>query len=142
MKSDYQVPSEIYDTVLDLMVAIADASMAEDPIVLASCREKLREYCEQQTAAGHGSGFLWESLADVTENPDEQIAYYEKALEFARKNGEPLQTTLVALAEGYIHRGDRTHAKILLHEVRQQAISEGDAETEAAATKLLEEIPE
>lgn len=137
MKSDYEIPMEIYERVHELMLAMVDASEAGDDILRAAYHEQLREFCEQQTTAGQGSGFLWEALADITEDEAERLSYYEQSLAWARRNSEPMQTVLLELGEIYGRGGDWQRAERLLIEAREEAIARGDSDTEGEAALLL-----
>ncbi len=99
MKSLYKIPADIYERVHEAMLDIVNATQAEDAVLTAIYYEQLREFCEQQTAAGRGSGFLWEALADVTDDLAERRAHYEHALSLARQNTEPTDTILLELRQ-------------------------------------------
>ena len=81
------------------MLDIANAAQAEDDILTITYCEQLREFCEQQTAAGRGSGFIWEALADVTDDPAERRRYYERALSLAQQNSEPIDSIVLELQQ-------------------------------------------
>ena len=140
MKSLYEIPADIYERVHEAMLAIANATQAGDDVLWAAHYEELREYCEQQTAAGRGSGFMWEALADVTEDSVQQLAYYERSLASARHNCEPTHTVLLAIGQHYAETGDWLRAESLLIEARQQAIFCSDADTEGEAASLLLQV--
>ena len=137
MKSGYEIPADIYERVHEAMLAIVNASQAGDDVLCAAHFEQFREFCEQQTAAGRGSGFMWEALADVTDDEAERQSYYELSLAWARRNSEPTQTVLLELGEIYAEAGDWQRAEPLLIESREQAIALGDSDTEGEAASLL-----
>ena len=97
MKPSYRIPADIYERVHELMLGLVNATEAEDAVLAAVYHGQLREFCEQQTAAGRGSGFLWEALADVTDDLLERRNYYERALALARQNSEPAETIRLEL---------------------------------------------
>ena len=99
MKSHYQIPADIYKRVHEAMLDIVNATLAEDEVLTAVYYEQLREFCEQQTASGRGSGFMWEALADVTEDSADARMHYEHALSLARQNAEPADTILLELRQ-------------------------------------------
>jgi hypothetical protein len=141
MKRLYEIPADIYESVHELMIAIVNATLAGDDIVCATNYEQLREFCEQQTATGRGSGFMWEALADVADNPTERLTYYERALVLARHNSEPTHTVLLAIGQLYAEASNWARAEPLLIAARQEAIAWSDADTEGGAASLLLQRP-
>ena len=141
MKRHYVIPADIYKSVHEAMLAIVNATEAGDDVLRAAHCAQLREFCEQQTAAGRGSGFMWEALADVTDDAAERLAFYERALSLARHNSEPTHTILLAMGELHAESGDWLRAEPILIEARQQAIDCGDADAEGEAASLLLQIP-
>jgi hypothetical protein len=137
MKNGYEIPADIYETVHEAVLAIVNASQAGDDVLCAAHFEMFREFCEQQTAAGRGSGFIWEALADVTDDETERLSYYEQSLAWARRNSEPTQTASLELGRTYAEAGDWKCAEPLLIEAREQAIARGDSDTEGEAASLL-----
>jgi hypothetical protein len=140
MKSGYEIPADIYEGVHETILAIFNASQAGDDVLSAAHFEQLREFCEQQTSAGRGSGFMWEALADVTDDEAERLSYYERSLAWARRNSEPTQTVLLELGKIYAAAGDWQRVKPLLTQAREQAIACDDANTESEAASLLLQI--
>ena len=141
MKNFYDIPADIYERVHEAMLGIVNANQAGDDVLRSVHYEQLREFCEQQTATGRGSGFMWEALADVTDDSLEQLSYYERSLALARQNSEPTHTVLLAIGEFHAEAGDWSRAKPLLLSARQQAITCGDADTEGEASSLLLQVP-
>ncbi len=141
MKSLYEIPADIYERVHEAMLAIANASQAGDEVLCAAHYDQLREFCEQQTAAGRGSGFMWEALADVTDHSSQRLAYYKRSLAHAQHNSEPTHTVLLAIGQSHAEAGDWLRAEPLLVAARQQAITCGDADTEGEAISFLLQVP-
>jgi len=141
MKRSYEIPADIYERVHEAMLAIANASQAADNVLCAAHNEQLREFCEEQTAVGRGSGFMWEALADVTEDSSERLAYYERSLALAQHNSEPTHTVLLAIGRFHADQGDWSRAEPHLLASRQQAITFSDADTEGEAASLLLQVP-
>ena len=139
MKSLYKIPPDIYERVHEAMLGIVNAAQAGDDVL--SYYEQLREFCEQQTAAGRGSGFMWEALADVTDDSVESLSFYERSLALARRNSEPTHTVLLAIGQIYAESGDWPPAEPLLIAARQQAITASDADTEGEAASLSLQVP-
>lgn len=141
MKSRYEIPPDIYDRVHEALLAIANAAQAGDEVLCSVHYEQLREFCEQQTTAGRASGFMWEALADVTDDPAKCLTYYERSLALARHNSEPTHTVLLAIGRLYAEADDWLRAEPLLTEARQQAIACEDPDTEGEAASLLIQVP-
>ncbi len=141
MNSLYEIPADIYESVHEAILAIVNASQVNDDVLCASHYERLREFCEQQTAAGRGSGFMWEALADVTDDSEERLAFYERSLALARYNAEPTQTTLLAIGQLHAEVGDWLRAEHLLIAARREAIAADDLDTEGEAALMLLQVP-
>ncbi len=135
--NSYEIPKAIYDRVYELVMTVVNAVEADDLVAKECGLAELRGYCEEQTALGHGSGFLWEALADLTDERDLRLAYYEKSLAFARSNQEPTQTVLYEIGLLHSEGGDWHLAEPFLLDARLQAIQRDDEETEGAAAALL-----
>lgn len=141
MSRRYKIPADIYERVHEAMEGIVNASQAGDEVLVASHYEQLREYCEEQTAAGRGSGFMWEALADVTSDSGKRLVYYQRSLDLARENSEPTQTALLAVGDLLAEEGDWSDAEPFLLAAREEAIACGDEETEGEAVALLLQAP-
>jgi hypothetical protein len=141
MKHPYKIPADIYDHVLETMLAIVNADLNDDSVLSASFYEQLREFCEAQTAAGRGSGFMWEALADLTQDESTQLSYYERSLTLARHNSEPTHTVLIEIGRIHAERRDWSRAEPLLLAARNEAIASDDPESEGEAASLLLQMP-
>ncbi|HEX8372621.1 MAG TPA: tetratricopeptide repeat protein [Chthoniobacterales bacterium] len=141
MKSLYKIPPDIYERVHEAMLGIVNAAQGGDDVLSAAYYEQLREFCEEQTTAGRGSGFMWEALADVTDDSVESLSYYERSLALARRNSEPTHTVLLAMGRIYAESGNWPRAEPLLIAARQQAITASDADTQGEAASLLLQVP-
>lgn len=142
MDEPYVIPPETYATVLRLVTDIVNAAETDDAVLRERAYARLLDCCETETAAGRGSGFIWEALADVTEGAARRLEYYHTALEHARRNKEPIQTILLEI--GRIHRdqGNGEEAIQFLEEARSLSITTGDEATEGAAAALLLQSPD
>ena len=141
MKSLYEIPNNIYVSVHEAMLAIVNATQADDDVLSAAHYEQLRDFCERQTVAGRGSGFMWEALADVTDDYAQRLAYYERALAFARHNSEPTHTVLLEIGQLHAASSDWPRAEPFLVAAHQEAIRRGETDTEGEAASLLLQIP-
>lgn len=142
MDKPYVIPPETYATVLRLVTDFANATEAGDGVLRERAYDSLLDCCVTETAAGRGSGFIWEALADVTDDDGLRLEYYCKALEHGRANHEPVQTTLLEMGRIRWKRGDIRQALPLLEEARSIAITEDDDITEGAASALLLQWPD
>ncbi|MGC4016994.1 MAG: hypothetical protein QM755_21140 [Luteolibacter sp.] len=125
-----------------MVLAVVNASAVDDRVLADHHRQMLREFCEAETHAGRGSGFMWEALADLTHEPAERVSRYEKALELSHANGEPFQTILLELGRCCFDAADWKSAGNWLMQARDQAICMEDLDTEGDAVVLLLRIPE
>ena len=137
MKGRYEIPTDIYEKVHETMLSIVNANQADDTILSSALYEELHRFCNDQTNAGYGSGFLWEALADVTGDEGARVEFYERALAFARHNSEPAHSILLALGQIHAQAGHWSRAKPLLVAARSEAIENDDVETEGEAASLL-----
>ena len=137
MAEPYVIPPETYATVLRLVTDIVNAADADDQALWGKAYERLRDCCETETAAGRGSGFIWEALADVTEGDVLRLDYYHRALDHGRANREPVQTILLEIGRIHGNRGDLSQAFPFLEEARSISIEADDEATEGAASALF-----
>ena len=75
-----KIPPNTYAMVLDLATKLTDARERDDTAQFWEHYNDLRKFCELQEADGLGHPFLWETLADYTDDNSAAIALYEKAL--------------------------------------------------------------
>ena len=136
MEGEYEIPQDIYDRIWELMIGIVNASGADDPAMVAVFTDQLLEYCEEQTAAGHGSGFIWEAAGDTVDESREKMKLYQRALGYAIRNREPTQTLWCEIGELLAAGGDLENARLHFENAREKAIERNDAETEGRAVAL------
>jgi hypothetical protein len=111
-----KIPIEVYDRVLELATQLTNATEAQNTRDFWIRYNELREFCESVTDSGSGHPFLWESLADFTDNDRAAIALYERALHYANDvDAAPYRASInIALAERYERLGNlqlsRQHA--------------------------------
>ncbi|QJE98304.1 hypothetical protein [Luteolibacter luteus] len=142
MNEPYVIPPETYATVLRLVSDIVSAAETDDEVLRTRAYDRLLDCCETETAAGRGSGFIWEALADVTDEDEQRLEYYRKGLALGRANREPVQTILLEMGRIHVKRGDHRQALPFLEEARSIAIAESDDGTEGAASALLLQLPD
>jgi len=138
MDGEYDIPQDIYDRVFELLVSIVNSSAVDDFVMGGILKQQLLDYCQEQTAAGRGSGFLWEALGDVTQDPVEKMIHYQRALTHALRNREPTHTVLMELGDLYAEAGDPEKARIHYDSALRESIERGDLDREGrAATSLI-----
>ncbi len=137
MDGEYDIPQDIYDRVLELMVSIVNATAVDDSVMEGILKQQLLDYCQEQTAAGHGSGFLWEAIGDVTQDPGEKMVHYQRALTYALHNREPTHTVLLEIGKLYAEAGETEKARIHYESALREAIERGDLDREGSAAASL-----
>jgi hypothetical protein len=78
---------------------IVNASFQEDPILRAAGIESLKELLANLESRYGPHPVITETLADYTENPEEQVRLYCKARDEAANIGGPIHTIQIALAQ-------------------------------------------
>src|SRR5688500_6706650 len=63
-----KIPQDIYDSVFDLATRLVASRESGDTKAFWTDYNELRQYCEAQQAAGRSHPFLWETLADFTDD--------------------------------------------------------------------------
>jgi hypothetical protein len=135
------IPSEIYQRVHELALAITNASEAGDEILSASCCLALRALFDELTASGRCHPFLTEAVADYTDDLAEAVRLYELALQQSRQfPDEPRHTKMISLAELLLELGRREQAEAYLHDGRAEALRRGDTFWIEDADRLLHEL--
>jgi hypothetical protein len=74
------IPPEIYDRVLKLATQMTNATETNDLRAYWLHHNELRAFCESKAATGIEHPFLWESLADFTDDDQVAIELYAKGL--------------------------------------------------------------
>ncbi|WP_269792563.1 hypothetical protein [Stenotrophomonas sp. Iso1] len=77
------IPADIHTRVVDLTNAMIDAGQSGDTEGAESLYAELSRYCESVAADGRDHPFLWETLADFTDDDRDAIAIYLRALPLA-----------------------------------------------------------
>ena len=79
-----RIPDELYNKVLETATALMTASEAGDTKRYRAIYNELQKLCESKTQSGEGHPFLWETLADFTQDDSAAVDLYMKALEEAQ----------------------------------------------------------
>ena len=79
-----RIPDELYNKVLEAATALTTASEAGDTKRYWALYNELKQLCESKTLSGEGHPFLWETLADLTQDDSAAVDLYMKALEEAQ----------------------------------------------------------
>ena len=107
-----KIPDDVYQRVFELSTDLINASEAEDTRDYWRIYSELRGYCEEQAQSDRDHPFLWETLADFTDDSRVAIGLYERALGHAeRVNAASYEASIkFALAERYKALGDSQQA--------------------------------
>ena len=135
------IPSDIYDRVIEHGWAIVNAMEAGDGALQDSHRLSLRAYYDEQTSLGRSLPFLTEAMADYTEDAAEAVRLYKLALEQSRSlPDEPLHTKMIALAERLVELGRTEQAVAYARDGRAEAVRRGDTFWIEDADRLLQQL--
>ncbi len=133
------IPKDVYDHVADLACGMTNATLAEDVALHDSLYEQLRAFCQDQAARGVLHPFVIESLADYTDDLQEALRLYRKALGLSEPD-EPRYTILISMAERLIEAGQPEQAEACLCEGRAEAEDRRDADYVAEADRMLRDL--
>lgn len=75
-----KIPPHIHERVVELTNAIINADQAGDEEGSQSLYQQLHDYCHAMARDGHDHPFLWETLADFTDDDRDAIGLYLRAL--------------------------------------------------------------
>lgn len=78
-----KIPDDIYYKVLDIATSLVNSSESFDRSAHLARYNELREICEFEVAAGRAHPFLFETLADFTDDTQMAVGLYQKGLEVA-----------------------------------------------------------
>ena len=105
-----ELKAEVWDRVMAFATQLANEAQPEK---YRESYEALKDYCESQGAAGYEHPFLWETLADFTEDDRAAIPLYLKALDKASwPDAHAYRASIrFALAERYRRTGEPERAR-------------------------------
>jgi hypothetical protein len=103
-----KIPDDIYYRVLDIATSLVNSSESFDRKEQWAQYNELREICETEAASGRAHPFLFETLADFTDDPQMAISLYSKGLEVASQGEATAYRASInfALAERFRDIGD------------------------------------
>jgi tetratricopeptide (TPR) repeat protein len=135
------IPADIYETVLELALAIVNASGAGDEALSASLSLQLYAYYEEQSRLGRAHPFLTEAAADFSDDPKVAVDLYLLSLEQAESApGEPKHTKMISLADRLLRLGRTEEAEAFLLDGLAEAHRVGDADCVEEALQLEKEL--
>ncbi len=79
-----RIPDDLYNRVLETATSLMTASEAGETKRDWVLYNELKQLCESKTRSGEGHPFLWETLADFTQDDSAAVDLYMKALEEAQ----------------------------------------------------------
>jgi hypothetical protein len=134
-----KIPQDIYDSVFDLATKLASSRESGDTKAFWAHYNELSQYCEAQRAAGGDHPFLWETLADFTDDDRAAIDLYKSALAEAREPdaGAYRASIQLALAERYRAMGNADLAYKYASEANEEAKASGDLELRRTISEFL-----
>jgi hypothetical protein len=102
------IPDDIYYRVLDLATELVNAFEAADMRESWELHNELREIVESEAAAGRPHPFLYETLADFTDDDRIAMGLYRTALELANEaRADAYRASIqLAMAERYKNMGE------------------------------------
>ena len=125
-----RIPQELYNRVLETATSLTAASEAGDTKRYHALYNKLKKLCESKSRSGQGHPFLWETLADLTQDDNAAVDLYMKALEEAQEPDAAAYraSILFALAERQRSLGNATLAYKYALDANEEARSLDDPE--------------
>jgi hypothetical protein len=136
-----RIPPDLFERVLELSLALANASQLDDDVLYAVHLRELREYYDEQMKSGRAHPFLTEALADFTESAAEAVLLYELAIEQSLGfPDEPKHTKGISLAGRLIELGRTEQAEAYLRDGRAEAMRLDDQEWVVEADELLRKL--
>jgi hypothetical protein len=134
-----KIPDDMYQRVFELSTSLMNASEAEEMKSYWRLYEDLRVYCEAEANSGRDHPFLWETLADFTNDDQAAVRLYLKALEQATqsKATEYEASIGLALAGRYKSMGDAPRAFKYASEANESAKGLDDLDLRRQISQFL-----
>lgn len=134
-----RIPDHLYNRVLETATSLMTASEAGDTKRYRTIYNELKKLCESKTRSGEGHPFLWETLADFTQDDSAAVDLYMKALEEAQDVDAAAYraSILFALAERQRSLGNATLAYKYALDANEEARSLDDPELRRDISEFL-----
>jgi hypothetical protein len=136
-----RVPTGIHERVLGLTTAMLNAWSPDDAEARLRLYAELRDYCESTAAAGRDHPFLWETLADFTDDDRTAIDFYLRALPLATAAGatEYEASICLALAERHSNIGEASLAYDYARQANELAVRTDDMDLRREISQFLQD---
>ncbi|ASM49882.1 hypothetical protein PESP_a1823 [Pseudoalteromonas espejiana DSM 9414] len=136
--------TKVYKAVHDLAEQLMDAANKNDRKRFELLFLKLKTLCEENENTSKDHPVQWETLADFTEELEEAITTYEKALEksIAINNKDHMSSVAYSMATLQIELGQKDEAIKNLKDAKVSANKISDKELKAEIHDLLESLTE
>lgn len=138
------INTKVYKAVHDLAEQLMDAANKNDRKRFELLFLKLKTLCEENENTSKDHPVQWETLADFTEELEEAITTYEKALEksIAINNKDHMSSVAYSMATLQIELGQKDEAVKNLKDAKVSANKISDKELKAEIHDLLESLTE
>ncbi|XQF91323.1 tetratricopeptide repeat protein [Pseudoalteromonas espejiana] len=136
--------TKVYKAVHDLAEQLMDAANKNDRKRFELLFLKLKTLCEENENTSKDHPVQWETLADFTEELEEAITTYEKALEksIAINDKDHMSSVAYSMATLQIELGQKDEAIKNLKDAKVSANKISDKEPKAEIHDLLESLTE
>lgn len=136
--------TKVYKAVHDLAEQLMDAANKNDRKRFELLFLKLKTLCEENENTSKDHPVQWETLADFTEELEEAITTYEKALakSVAINNKDHMSSVAYSMATLQIELGQKDEAIKNLKDAKVSANKISDKELKAEIHDLLESLTE
>ncbi|MBB6096163.1 hypothetical protein HNQ60_005054 [Povalibacter uvarum] len=99
-----KIPEDIYYRVLDLATALVRASEGFDREEHSTLYNELREVVDGEVASGNPHPFLFETLADFTDDDPTALDLYQRGLDYADRPDAAAYRASILLSMAERHR--------------------------------------
>lgn len=134
-----RVADDIHEHVLDLTLALVNTHHSGGAHERARLYQELHDYCELVASDGRDHPFLWESLADFTDDDRAAIGFYSRALKLAMEAGalDHQASIRFALAQRHLEIGENAIAYGYAGQANDVAIHTGDLDLRREISQFL-----
>ena len=134
--------SKLYKEVHSLATQLLAAAEKEDGDAFAQGYEQLKALCFDNEEEEKNHPVQWETLGDFSEDSDEAMLYYKKALGFADEIQAKDYMTSISYAMALLQQevGDNEQALALAHQAAEYAEKISDAELQQEVADLIKAL--
>ena len=134
--------TKLYKKVHTLAEGLLKAAHSENTALFESLYSELRVLCEEHEGTEKNHPVQWETLADFTEESDDAIVLYKKALAFAEAESafDYIASINYAMAVLFKELGENEQALAAAEKANEQAGNIGDDVLKEEIVKLISSI--